>query len=609
MVRGGVLGILLVVMSDQAAAAARPTFRYTVHFPAPQTHYAEVEAEFPVERSRPLDLFMAVWTPGSYLVREFARNIEDLAATGEAGQSLEVRKTRKNRWQVAASESNRVTVRYRVYCHEMSVRTNWVDERFALLNGAATFLSIPGELNAAHEVTLTLPGTWSRVVTAMPSTGSGTPNRFLASDYDNLVDSPILAGTPSLYEFTAGGKPHVLANEDEGGVWDGQRAAAAAREIVETNLNMWGALPYDRYVFLNLLTEGGGGLEHKNSSCLMASRWAMRTRPAYLHWLTLLSHEYFHVWNVKRLRPAGLGPFDYENENYTTGLWVAEGFTEYYGSLNVRRAGLSTLEEYLASNGPGQETDSLSGLIESLQKRPGRLEQPVANASYDAWIKLYRPDENSVNTSISYYTKGAVIAWLLDAKIRRATRNVKSLDDVMRLAYERYSGPHGYTDASFRKTAADIAGVDLEPWFHDVLETTKELDYAEALDWFGLDFKAPNQTSGKAWLGADTRITDGRLIVTQVPRGTPAYEAGFSPDDEILAIGDYRVRPDQWTQRMEQYRPGDRVSVLVARRERLVRVEATLGQEPGRKWQLETRPDALPEQRHNLALWAGARGD
>jgi predicted metalloprotease with PDZ domain len=285
---------------------------------------------------------------------------------------------------------------------------------------------------------------------------------------------------------------------------------------------------------------------------------------------------------------------------------VAEGFTEYYGTLIVRRAGLSTLDEYLGST--EKNNDSLSALIETLQKTPGRLEQPVASASYDAWIKLYRPDENSVNTSVSYYTKGAVVAWLLDAKIRRATRNLKSLDDVMRLAYERYSGPKGYTAAAFRKTAADVAGIDLEPWFHDVLETTAELDYSEALDWFGLRFRTP-QPGGprKAWLGMETRTTDGRLTVTRVPRETPAYQAGLSADDEILAIDDYRVRPDQWAQRMEQYRPGDRIAILVARRDRLVRLEAALADDPGRRWQLETRADATPEQRRNLVDWLGAK--
>jgi predicted metalloprotease with PDZ domain len=452
-------------------------FQYTIRFPAPETHYAEVEAVFPTGGQPFLDLFMAVWTPGSYLVREFARNVSGLP-----------NKIAKNRWRIPTHGADTITVHYRVYCHEMSVRTNWVDERFAFLNGAATFVSVVGGTANAHQVRIILPPQWTRVMTALPE----SDGVFLADTYDTLVDSPILAGNPALYEFTVDGKPHVLANDGEVAVWDGPRSAADVERIVRYHRSMWGSLPYDRFLFLNLITESGGGLEHKDSLVVMTSRWATRTRQAYLHWLVLMSHEHFHVWNVKRLRPAELGPFDYENENYTRSLWVAEGFTEYYGSLNVRRAGLSTIDEYLGM---------LSELIETLQKTPGRLEQSVELASFDAWIKLYRPDENSVNSCISYYTKGAVIAWLLDAKIRKATANAKSLDDLIRLAYERFSGPAGFTRDDIQNLAREIAGIDLQPW----LETAEELDYSEALDWFGLRFKLP-ESPAKSSLGFITKI-------------------------------------------------------------------------------------------------------
>ena len=232
---------------------------------------------------------------------------------------------------------------------------------------------------------------------------------------------------------------------------------ASARDveaIVRAQKNFWGFLPYEKYVFFNLLTESGGGLEHKNSTVLMSSRWATRTRSSYLGWLNLVSHEFFHTWNVKRLRPVELGPFDYENEVYTPSLWVAEGITSYYDRLLVRRAGLCTVEEYLAGDppSPGSDAEKSTNDIERLQTTPGRLVQPLESSSFEAWIKFYRRDENTPNTGISYYVKGAVVAFLLDAKIRRATAGKKSLDDVMRLAYERYSGPRGFTAAQFRGT-------------------------------------------------------------------------------------------------------------------------------------------------------------
>jgi predicted metalloprotease with PDZ domain len=355
-------------------------------------------------------------------------------------------------------------------------------------------------------------------------------------------------------------------------------------------------LPYERYTFLNLLTEASGGLEHRNSACLMESRWATRTRKAYVGWLNLVSHEFFHVWNAKRLRPAELGPFDYESENYTRSLWVAEGLTSYYGPLAVRRAGLSTTEEYLSG---------LSEDIRKLQSTPGRLVQSAEQSSFDAWIKLYRPDENSVNTTMSYYVKGAIVGWLLDARIREATNGAKSLDDVMRTAFARYSGDKGFTTEEFKGIASEIAGAALDGFFGKTVESTAELDYAHALEWFGLRFKEPDASHAThAVLGCATHADHGRLVVTKVPRDTPAAQSGISVDDEILAIDDFRVRPDHISKRLECYKPGDRVSLLLVRRDVLKRVEVTLGEEP-RPWTLEVLPAATEKQRRNLAAWLG----
>jgi predicted metalloprotease with PDZ domain len=398
-----------------------------------------------------------------------------------------------------------------------------------------------------------------------------------------------------VYDFEVDGKKHSLVNVGEAGVFDGARAARDLETIVKEDRRLWGFLPYDRYVFFNMITESGGGLEHKNSAVLMTNRWATRTRRAYLGWLQLASHEYFHAWNVKRLRPAELGPFDYENENFTRSLWIAEGFTDYYADLQVERAGLQTREEYL---------DDLSNTIELLQTTPGRLVQSAEMASFDAWIKYYRPDENTNNASISYYTKGTVIAFLLDAKIRAATAGAKSLDDVMRTAYEKFSGPKGYTPEDFRAVAERVAGTSLKPFFELAAQTTKELDYSEALSTFGLRFKGAAASSGdrsaKPWLGVNTRNDNGRLVVTQVQRDSPADIAGLNVDDEILAIDDFRVRADRFDNRLEQYKTGDKVSFLVARREQLTRIPVTFATEPARNWRLEASPSATDTQRRML---------
>jgi predicted metalloprotease with PDZ domain len=590
--------VALFLMTQAAAAHAQTApepIRYALSFPAPQTHYVEVTATVPTGRRADVDLMMAVWTPGSYLVREYERNVEAVTALGADGRVLDVDKSKKNHWRVTTGGSPTVTLKYRVYCREMSVRTNWVEADFAMLNGAPTFITLADLSPRPYEITINPASGWKRSITALPSAGG--EHHYRAPDYDTLVDSPIVIGNPAVYDFEVGGKKHSLVNVGEGGVFDGARAAKDLERIVKQDLAFWGSLPYDRYIFFNMITESGGGLEHKNSTVLMTNRWATRTRKAYLGWLQLASHEYFHAWNVKRLRPAELGPFDYESENITRSLWIVEGFTDYYADLQVERAGLQTRDEYL---------EDLSNTIELLQTTPGRLVQSAEMASFDAWIKFYRPDENSNNTSISYYTKGTVIAFLLDAKIRAATKGSKSLDDVMRAAYQKYSGPKGYTEGEFRAVAEQVAGINLKPFFASAVEGTGEVDYREALEALGLRFRPASSSSPertKPWLGIGTRNDNGRLIISSVQRSSPADAGGLNVDDEILAIDDFRVRADRLENRLEQYKAGDKVMFLVARREQLVRIPVTFGVEPQKGWQLEVNPSATDTQRRLLDDW------
>ena len=556
--------------------------RYALSFPAPHTHYVHVRAELPATGRDHLDLSMAVWTPGSYLVREFSRHVEAVVAATPGGSPLRVEKTAKNRWRVASGGATTVIVSYDVYGREMSVRTNWIESDFAFVNGAPTYLTLANDTARPHEVSIALASGWTRSITALEP--GPRPHTYCAPDYDTLVDSPILVGNPELHPFSVDGVPHVLANAGDTAFFDAPRAVNDLEAIVRAHKDFWGSLPYQRYVFINLITEAGGGLEHAHSSVLMTSRWATRTRKSYLRWLELASHELFHVWNVKRMRPVELGPFDYEREVFTPSLWVVEGITDYYGDVLVLRAGRSSAQEFL---------ETLSDKIEEVQTTPGRGVRSVTEASMDAWIKLYRPDENTPNTSISYYTKGAVVAFLLDAKIRRGTGGKRGLDEVMREAYARYSGTRGFTPDDFRALTERVAGIDLSAFWRTAIEGTDELDYSEALDVFGLQFRAANGPPNgrpKAWIGATTKIDAGRLLLAQVKRDTPAFCAGLNVDDEIVAIDQVRVRSDRLDERLEQYAPGDRVAVLVARRDRLISIDLVLGAEPPRTWRLEPRP-------------------
>ncbi|HSP15019.1 MAG TPA: PDZ domain-containing protein [Thermoanaerobaculia bacterium] len=593
---------LLLSIVFAAAAHAQPApepVRYTLRFPAAQTHYVEVEAVCPSFGAQQLEVMMPVWTPGSYLVREYARNVEDIAATTDRGESVPLEKTRKNRWRFPTRGAQSITLRYRVYGREMRVQTDFIGSDFALLNGAATFITPVDRLRGPYEVTLELPRSWSRSLSSMAVLA---PNRFRAANYDELVDSPIVAGNPDVHEFTVAGKPHHLVDIGGEDFWDAARATADVQKIVEQHAKMWGIVPYDRYYFFNFIVDSGGGLEHKGSTVLMTRRFQMRTRRGTIDWFDLVSHEQFHAWNVKRLRPIALGPFDYENENYTSNLWISEGFTDYYGALDVERAGLMTPNEYLRR---------LSRTVESLQTTPGRLVEPVALASYDAWIKLYRPDENSNNTAISYYTKGAIVAWILDAKVRKATNGTRTLDDVMRTAYQRFSGPRGFTTDDFLGVVREIGGADVATWLGHAVSTTEDLDYSDALSWFGLQFGKQKESNGddgepkepKAYLGAGTRVDGGRLMITQVKRGTPAFDAGLNVDDEIVALDDYRVPPDGFDTRLQQYRAGDEATLTVARRGKLTPLRVKFGEEPENVWRLRTLEKPAPGQAEQFKKW------
>ncbi|MFN8061186.1 MAG: PDZ domain-containing protein [Vicinamibacterales bacterium] len=588
--------MLGLAASTPAALHAQPPepVRYTLRFPAPHTHYVEVEARVPTDGRPRVELMMPIWTPGSYLAREYARHVESVAARSADGRPLAVRKSRKNRWTVDTAGVPTFVLTYRVYGREMTVRNNWIERDLAILNGAPTFITLASDRRRPHDVTVLVPRDWPTVVTPLDDARDGAPHHYVAPDYDTLVDSPIVAGSPRVDVFEVSGKRHYLVTEGAEGMFDADRAVRDVERIVRAAERLWGSLPYDRYVFFNMLTGPGGGLEHKASTLMMSDRWQTGTRAGYLGWLSLVSHEYFHAWNVKRLRPVELGPFDYENEVYTTSLWEAEGFTDYYADLVIRRAGLSSDDELLAAVGDQ---------IRQLQTTPGRQLQSAADASYDAWIKQYRPDENSPNTSISYYVKGAVLAFVLDARIRTSTNGARTLDDGLRLAYQRFSGERGYTREELARTMSEVADADLGPWFATAVDSTREIDYDETLKWLGLRFKTAPDAPAAAWLGLTTRVDAGRLLVSQVVRGTPAHDAGFNVDDELLAIGELRVTAEQWPARLRHYRPGQTVSVLVARRDKLTRLEVTLAVEPGTTWSLEIAPDATDAQKARLRAW------
>jgi predicted metalloprotease with PDZ domain len=485
--------VLVLGVAPQSATAQAPApIVYTVKIPSPETHIAEIEATVPTDGRAAIELMMPIWTPGFYKVEDYAGKVQGLAARTADGKPLQVDQPKKNRWQIQTGGGATVIVSYKLLCQGRSVTTNWVGEDLLVLNGGSAFVTLVDKVPRAHDIRLELPAKWKQAMSVLDAAPGGKPNEFRAPDFDTLVDSPIVAGNLDVQEFEVDGSKHFVVAGGDIAQWDGKRVAGELAKIAAENRRMWGFLPFKRYAFLCVLRQGkgGGGLEHKNSTLVMTNSTATRSEGSLASWLGLASHEYFHAFNVKRLRPVELGPFDYEKEPRTTGLWVAEGLTSYYGDLVLPRAGIGGTKEYLAR---------LSSHISTLQKSPGRLVQSLEKASYDVWTSSFSGVGGSDKT-ISYYVKGPVVGFLLDARIRHATNGAKSLDNMMKLAYERYSGPKGFTADQFRQTAEDVAGVDLKEWFRKAISSTEELDYTEALDWFGLQFAATegNQAT-KTW--------------------------------------------------------------------------------------------------------------
>jgi predicted metalloprotease with PDZ domain len=469
-------------------AQALESIIYNLKVPAPETHIAEIEAIVPAGTGTSIDIMMATWSPGFYRVEDYAKRVQTLSARTSDGVPLEVEATRKNRWRIQTRGGHKVVVSYRLICEQSSVTTNYVGDKLGVINGAPTYITLVERARRPHEVRLALAPKWKRSLTALEPADDGRPNHYLAPDYDTLVDSPIVAGDPVVHEFEVDGSKHFLVDIGDVGSFDGQKAADELRTIVEATRRFWGFLPFKTYYFLNVFRRGGGGLEHKDSTLLTASANRTTSARANLGWLSFVSHEYFHAFNVKRLRPIELGPFDYENPPNTSSLWISEGLTSYFGELILIRAGLGSTEDYLRL---------LSSHISRLQSAPGRLVQTLEQSSLDVWGSGTSGVGRNQATTVDYYVKGPVVGFLLDAKILRDTGGQKSLDDVMRLAYKRYAGERGFTPEQFRAVAGEVAGVDLRIWFQKAVSSTEELDYTEALDWFGLRFAPRADTEKK----------------------------------------------------------------------------------------------------------------
>lgn len=522
---------LVVLLISIMAAKAQVKIGFEVSFKEPQAHYADVQMNISGLAKDYIDVKMPVWTPGSYLVREFEKSVEGFTASA-SGKALRVEKVRKNTWRVFSAKASNVKINYSIYAFEISVRTPFIDESHAFLSPTGIFMHPDGMIKSPSTVKIIPFKTWSKVSTGLTPV-AGKQFTYSAPDFDWLYDSPIEIGNQDTFEFMASGVRHEVAMYG-GGNYDKEKLKVDMAKIVEQATAVYGENPNKYYLFIvHNFNRGGGGLEHLNSTTLGATRNAYNTAAGYKGFLSLVAHEYHHLWNVKRLRPVALGPFDYDNENYTTNLWVAEGFTSYFENKYILRAGFED---------PNGFVNGLAAATATVLNTPGAKVQSAASSSYDAWIIGYRPNENSKNNSISYYSKGEVIGILMDLEIINATKGAKSLDEVMKAMYLQCKTlKRGYTDAEFKTMVEKISGISFTDFWAKYVNGVVDAEYVKYFGYAGVNVSTENATPDKPVTGAAAQLVNDGLSVSSTTRGSAAWDAGLNVNDVIISLDDVSV--------------------------------------------------------------------
>ncbi len=555
-----------------------------------------LEMHVPVEqRGNHMYLSMPVWTPGHYLVEDYSRNVPEVKAFDSlTGDERKVSKMAKSRWAVAPEDSERIRVEYAAYGLVYDDTKSYIDSDHALINGASVFLCPEGMESRPQKVTLIPSGGWRRASTGLERVSEW---EFMAEDYDVLVDSPIEVGNQETDSFKVGGTEYQVSMFDAGPI-DREKFVRDLKAIVEATVPIFDDVPYKRYVFIVGFTDDlGGGLEHLNSTVCMVPRFRMAPKEEYNLMMGLFSHEFFHAWNVKRLRPVGLGPFNYSGETYTKSLWIAEGITSYFDDLIVRRAGLYSVAEYL---------DAFAININLMKSLPGSRRQSAEEASFDTWIKFYKPDANSPNVTSSYYTQGAVIGWMLDMEIRRATNGAKKLDDAMRAIYQQtfLKEGRGYSDREFEAACCAIGGEQLKEIFDARVRGREEIDYDRYLGYAGLKL-GPREETGqeKGFLGVRVASEGGRNTVKACLAGSPAEAMRLATNDELLGVDGMRAGAEKLAFYVASRGPGSPIRLAIARNGLLMSLDGELGRRPTFEYRIRPLANVAEEQKALFKAW------
>ncbi|MGA7860781.1 MAG: PDZ domain-containing protein [Thermoplasmata archaeon] len=580
--------------------------RYDVSVEDPKSHRLQVVVDIPEVSGNTIDLVLPSWVPGSYIIQDPARNVRDVRASqANTGASLPIVRQDKARWRVTTEGAAHVEVRYEVYGHDLRDDGVDVTADHLYLNAGKVLPYIDGREHESLVIAVHVPSAW-RVYTELPEIGR-SPARFRARDYDELVDEPIDCGTPVELTVRPAGIPHRILLCGRGGNFEAHQVETDVAKIVEAAIRLMGGSPLQHYTFFYHLADGRwpvqGGLEHKNSTSIVLGRTAFRPEEDYRSVLGITAHEYFHLYNVKRIRPRVLGPFDYTKENYTHLLWAMEGSTDYFQDLILLRAGLLPAPKYLDAQGKK---------IQKYVNTPGRKVASLEELSFNSWIDLYKPYEETPNQSVSYYLKGGLATMCLDLEIRHRTEGRTSVETVFRTLWEEYGQrDRGLEENEILTVANRATGLDLSDFFQRYIGGTFEIDFGVFLGHAGLKLEPQEHPPGKedeppaGWLGVTLKDDAGRARITSVFDDGPGRRAGLSPDDEVVALDGQRVAFADVPKALQRFPPGSSVEVTVFRRGFLTSVSVETGKVPPEKLLIVPVEDAAPLARRVHEGWLG----
>ncbi len=509
------------------------SIKYILTINNPHQHYVHVSVSLQLDSEGRAAIFMPSWSPGSYLLREYARLVRKLEVLDSSGSHIELIQSSKGSWSIfaGADKANQnVEVCYEVYCHELTVRTSYVDSEFAFIHGPSVFMGVEHLLNEGVELEVRFPSSWSKISTGLKDVSTHRGKFLYASEnYDDFIDCPLQIGCHDTDGFKVQGKEHEVAFYGESVSHD-RNLKADIQKIVEHIADYMGDIPYDRYVFMTHLVQGlYGGLEHKNSTALQFCSRGFAKDKDYLNWLCLVSHEYFHTWNVKRIRPKGFGPFDYKKQFDSSMLWLAEGLTSFMDELFVYQCGLASTEEYLEL-----QTKNLNRYYQT----HGRKFHSLEVSGFNAWDVLYKPTENSKNSSISYYLKGGIAFFLLNVLL--VENNSSTKEFISRLwSWYKKDPSEGMEKEDVLLIIEELAGKFAREQFEEFIETTVEMPIKEYLAKMGLSLEW--ESKNEIGFGADLEVRESRVYIRAIELDSAAFQSGLNSKDELISINNLRI--------------------------------------------------------------------